>query len=469
MENKKDIGKAFREKIDRLEKSPSPKVWDSINAELRKKKKRRLLPFWIKTIGIAVLFLFLLLPFSTLEWSTDFPFYKNSKIKTTEDNNTSNDTNGKNTVTSTSNSENLKSEEERNALSTFKANSKKSDDTHRKNKKENTSLSEKSKSNRLNSGKNIQRKSKGKASDYSSALAKNKNKKKHNRNKSQEKAHSDVTALGQNENTAIAQNQKDYSANAETDLALTEKKKDSLKEKKKEKKPEVKDEKKTVKDSIKPFSKFYVFGYVNPTYYGVFSNESSIDSRLENNKTSGEFMFNFGGYIGVKITERLNLRLGVSRTKFSTTTKNVNFNTSNFENIKYKPGISNGSIATELNNENADIREEYSFLEIPFEIKYVLLDRKIGIETIGGFSTLHLNKSTIEVEKNNQSILIGQRNDLLKVHFTLNLGAGFYYKITKDLRFNAEPIFKYHVKTSEESSKKISFGIQTGLQYNLNN
>ncbi|MBA9072791.1 hypothetical protein GGR22_000917 [Flavobacterium gossypii] len=472
MENKKDIGKAFRDKIDGLDKSPSPKVWDSINAELKKKKKRRLLPFWIKTTGIAILFLFLLLPFSTLEWSRNFPFYNNTKTDTTEKNNSSNGTNDNNNSTTnsidTSNSGNSKIGHEKINSPTSKDNANSSDNASAL--RNGISSSEKSKITKFKSNNVFQKKSKNKAlAQNSPKTAKSKSKKSRLGNRSSEKAPFEKDVLSQTTNTTIAENQRNYSPNTETDLTPTEKKKDSLKEKKKEKKPEVKDEKKTVKDSVKPFSKFYVFGYVAPTYYGLFSNKSSLDNRLENNKSSAEFTFNFGGYIGVNITERLNLRLGASLSKFNTITQNVNFNTSNFENIEYKSGITNSSIAVQFNNENLDIREEYSFLEIPFELKYTLLDKKIGIEAIGGISTLYLNKNTIEVEKNNQSLIIGKRSDLLKVHFTTNFGAGFYYKISKNLRFNAEPIFKYHFNPSEGSPKKISFGLQTGLQYNLNN
>lgn len=48
MENKKDIGKAFREKLDGLQKAPSPAVWDSISANLPKKKRGFLFLLWGK-------------------------------------------------------------------------------------------------------------------------------------------------------------------------------------------------------------------------------------------------------------------------------------------------------------------------------------------------------------------------------------------------------------------------------------
>ena len=57
MENRKDIGKIFADKLSSLEKTPKDNVWNGIKHELEKKKKRRVVPilFWTKTIGVLLL------------------------------------------------------------------------------------------------------------------------------------------------------------------------------------------------------------------------------------------------------------------------------------------------------------------------------------------------------------------------------------------------------------------------------
>ncbi|KGO87656.1 hypothetical protein Q765_05870 [Flavobacterium rivuli WB 3.3-2 = DSM 21788] len=61
MENKKDIGKAFREKLDGLQKQPGNAVWDALKKDLPKKKSRFLPLFWleastaIKTVVLTLL------------------------------------------------------------------------------------------------------------------------------------------------------------------------------------------------------------------------------------------------------------------------------------------------------------------------------------------------------------------------------------------------------------------------------
>ena len=83
MENKKDIGKLFKAKLDGLEKSPNGNLWASINEELEeKKKKRRVIPFYWYYTGAAVLLL--LIGFATKSYwmpvFTNFDSVENSSI-----------------------------------------------------------------------------------------------------------------------------------------------------------------------------------------------------------------------------------------------------------------------------------------------------------------------------------------------------------------------------------------------------
>lgn len=54
MESKKDIGNYFKENLEQLDYSPSPKIWEGIEVELKKKKKRRFV-FWMFFAVIAIL------------------------------------------------------------------------------------------------------------------------------------------------------------------------------------------------------------------------------------------------------------------------------------------------------------------------------------------------------------------------------------------------------------------------------
>lgn len=57
MSEKKNLERLFQEKFKDFEAIPSPEVWDNIEAALRKKKKRRVIPLWFRLSGVAALLL----------------------------------------------------------------------------------------------------------------------------------------------------------------------------------------------------------------------------------------------------------------------------------------------------------------------------------------------------------------------------------------------------------------------------
>ncbi len=63
MKEKKNIDRLFQEQLRDFEASPNNQVWLNIEAELRKDKKRKVIPLWLKCSGIAAAFLLGLLTF----------------------------------------------------------------------------------------------------------------------------------------------------------------------------------------------------------------------------------------------------------------------------------------------------------------------------------------------------------------------------------------------------------------------
>ena len=62
MKDKKHIDRLFEEGFKNFEASPSPKVWDNIQARLNEQKKERnVIPIWWKLAGVAALIALLFL------------------------------------------------------------------------------------------------------------------------------------------------------------------------------------------------------------------------------------------------------------------------------------------------------------------------------------------------------------------------------------------------------------------------
>ena len=60
MEEKKHIDRIFQEKLKDFEVFPEANVWNTIENELLKKKKRRILPLWLRYGSAAAVLLFLI-------------------------------------------------------------------------------------------------------------------------------------------------------------------------------------------------------------------------------------------------------------------------------------------------------------------------------------------------------------------------------------------------------------------------
>ena len=99
MSENKNIERLFQEKFKDFEVIPQEHVWDNIEAELDKKEKRRIIPFWRKLSGIAAALLFGFLITNALFFSNpigknnvanqenNFPAKTQPKGKSTENSN----------------------------------------------------------------------------------------------------------------------------------------------------------------------------------------------------------------------------------------------------------------------------------------------------------------------------------------------------------------------------------------------
>lgn len=93
MENKKDIGKAFRDKLDRLDRTGPQSGWNAISEELQQIKMQRRFP-WRGIIGVSLLALLIGLIATYPSWQDDLPHIymempeeHNAKKATPEENN----------------------------------------------------------------------------------------------------------------------------------------------------------------------------------------------------------------------------------------------------------------------------------------------------------------------------------------------------------------------------------------------
>jgi len=225
---------------------------------------------------------------------------------------------------------------------------------------------------------------------------------------------------------------------------------------------------------------------LNPQVAPVFSNAMTNTSSLGSNFSSEGNAVNmaYGVNLAYKLTEKLKLRTGVNQVNLSYVTNDV---TMTFDN----PAFSDANINLNANNqyyavvsstemanyggENfrtaqnfGNINQQLGFIEIPLELEYQLINKKIGVNVIGGASTLILNNNALVFETSTTQTEIGQANNLNATSFSTNLGLGINYGLSKQWSFNFEPTFKYQINTFKSGTTNIQpyyFGVFTGVQF----
>lgn len=231
-----------------------------------------------------------------------------------------------------------------------------------------------------------------------------------------------------------------------------------------------------------------------PVFYNSLNGGSSIDPAFSDNSQSGDVNFSYGVQVSYALNDRLSLRSGVSNVDLGYTTGDVELATGPvavaLSSIDYggrsvvlsafdRGTISNlpppsgegdpfAGLTPKSTSGNAELIQNLSYYEVPLELEYALLNKRFGVNMIGGFSTLFLGDNEVSVQDGTFRDVLGEANNLNSVSFSTNIGLGFDYKISKRLKFNVEPMFKYQLNPYTDSSvdfKPYYFGIYSGLSF----
>ena len=472
MKNRKDIGKIFKEKINYLDRNPNNDGWGAIQSELDKKKKKRfiLIPFWFKTLGVltAGILCLWLKGYYSLEKETVFKMNNNSS-------NTKSNVVNKNTNLTA-----LQNRTESKATNTTTQNADSTDTIFRSNgttvnkkadnqnsdlkmimfhtnyiKNSNPTINKRSANKEKNKPtikNNIYQNKKLKAKFYNIKITK----------KSSKKTLENTIS----KNSAITNELTEFEV---AGTKLSENKIIVINDRKKNKKVIPKTtEQDTITDPEIKNQCFELFIYGSPTLSGFSKNKSLLDDRLNNNTTPSNVTFSYGSYLCYQATSNLSFRLGLGITNLNLITNNAPVNTQNYSNISYSSGISNSYIYSQSNNsEYMKISQDISYIEIPLEAKYLFINNQIGINSILGINYLYLNKNEISaITTNGNEFKVGKTKDLLNETLGINIGLGLDYNLTKKIKLNIEPMFKYQFKNSQNNDETnlFSLNILTGLQ-----
>ena len=518
MKDKKNLYRLFQEQFKDFEEIPPEIVWKNIEAELTKKRKRRIIPFWYKLSGVAALLIFgflgtrALLNQSKIE--TTNPVVIEEKINSStneniivdsDDKNTRDELNSSDTGLKNDNPVNKKppfSKDEavanENSKKSYEKESQQNSNTNKLNNKENTglvsnfsdndkkSIIQKEK-NKTNLNKTNDENSKTFSETEKDIVNANLNNQKTIEIKESEKNKSefltekniiknDKQFVLEDHSSEIDKNKIDSVAAAT--LIATNKELNTLgellKEKEKDQKPKVEPKE----------NKWQITSNLAPVYLGSSSNGSPIDSQFANNSKEYQNTMSYGLGVNYDVSKKLTLRTGINKVNFEYLTNDVEFfaslegrqmaslsttTSANAATIVVQDASFASSTDTSIGwRQQGAIEQSMEYYEIPLELSYKVINKKFGIDVIGGFSTLLLNNNNLMVVSDGFSAELGKANNLSSVHFSTNVGLGFRYKFWKSFQANFEPTFKYQLNTFSSNDggfKPYFIGLYSGLSY----
>ena len=244
--------------------------------------------------------------------------------------------------------------------------------------------------------------------------------------------------------------------------------------------------------------------------YTSISGGSSINSEFNDNPQQIETDLSYGVRVAYQATPKLKIRTGITNTNININTSSIGlensrnsevvselFSDNNGDFVNLNPG---GSLSDGVTNEVAEepeiespvvndneeaffdpssdeddtptestssgsISQRLQYLEFPIEIAYNLIDKKIGVDIIGGFSTFILSSNQTTFETNSNSTSLGETTALNNTSFSTNIGFSADYNIAKNLSFNVEPLIKFQLNSFDNSTDytPILFGLSSGV------
>ncbi|NHM02712.1 porin family protein [Flavobacterium difficile] len=562
MKKSKNIERLFQEKFKDFEVAPPELVWENIQEKLNsKEQKRRILPFWFKTAGIAASFVAI---GSLLFFNSNNNFKntstENNTVVTSEENQIHKNLNRNNidSKTAKSNENKLNSSITNEAINHPKSNAVVTNTSTNSDSNINLEPAKKSNlnynkvsnpkltNNKSNTGfasntvsKNKFEKKKTLISSSSEIVANNTTSNQYEKNYfktvvplsdiqiKNQSSNSGVTDFNVNKNLNISQQknsgktesnkfsfsdlpfntivskptdavnnlEKTINTNSSAVVAIDPIKTDTTKlaiatieENPMEKLLREKETKQVVAEKEK-WSKWAVNSFVSPIFFNSFANGSPISDEFSSNEKSFNNSTSYGIGVSYAINKRLAIKTGVSNLNLDYDTENIAFYSSfedqskiantNIErnsNSKYLVLKSENNLSKNTSeiqniqsNQNlGNLNQRAQYIEVPLEMSYALLNKKVGVSLRGGMSTLFLTANEVSIKATDGTMQIGKASNLNTVHFSSNVGLGFSYNFMKSFQLNLEPTLRYQINTFNKNAENFSpyvIGVNTGISY----
>ena len=115
------------------------------------------------------------------------------------------------------------------------------------------------------------------------------------------------------------------------------------------------------------------------------------------------------------------------------------------------------------------IEQHLDYLELPFNLRYSVVDRDFELQLVGGVSANFLVDNYISMETSTGTTEIGYLTNVRDVNYSGTAGLGMIYHIKNKFSLKLEPRFRYFLNSVNDASlpstRPYAIGIYTGLSY----
>lgn len=278
---------------------------------------------------------------------------------------------------------------------------------------------------------------------------------------------------------AIAEIEKD---STKTKSLLEKKEENALAQIEEEKKNHEKEE--AIAESAS--KKLRLSTFAAPVFYKNMGSGNELSSQFSNNASSSEVTLSYGIKVAYELSDKIRIRTGISKLNMSYNIQDISYSPSaiagRFENIRpaednlqiRSNAAPNTGLPSESFSQNSlassiftpgEINQQFGFIEVPLEIEYVVIDKKFGLNLIGGGSSLFLDRNRVDLVSGNATTNLGEASNINNTSFSTNIGLGMDYKLNDKFSISLEPIFKYQLNTFDNVNnvQPVNFGIYSGL------
>ncbi|UMY66824.1 MULTISPECIES: hypothetical protein [unclassified Flavobacterium] len=445
MENKKDIGRAFRERLKDLDQTPSDEVWARIEADLEKKKKRRGV-FWLWWPGLAAM---LLVGYFGVTYFTGDAVESNDNWERRDeksapvrpsvsqpvvshpdgkvDPSDPNTLHPERSAPTSGNTTTVTASQKAHSVESSRPSFTKKGPVHR----------------------NHRRTRMHPPTRFTSYFAK-------------KRMASSRDAFGQAEEAKGIAFQPNPTGSLGRELLFPTS--DSLSVATTPTADSTANQKKTVKkdeskaaEEPKPQYEFYVGGWYGPNVMASFGNASPLsDAATFSGK--GKAGHSFGLFAKWKFNGRFGIQIGYSQVNLAYQTHISGVGSDNrfldYSRIDLAAGMSPMDVEERfVNAQTVTIDQEIRYSEIPITFSYRLLDRNLGVEALLGIALMRYNRNELVVSATGtQTFSLGGQNNFLKTTSGIDAGFQVYYKIGSHWRAEVTPLFRYPLKTLESDT-----------------